>query len=367
MAEQLDARLRAVPPETFHRLLRAVARIDRLAGWWEGVMRNPPPFLPSIREKAFADTAEASARLARSSVPPSFAPGPAPVFGKGAPDPQDVAVRAGVLDALAEAHDDFPGAPLDADGLEERIRRFHATLFRHSPADAAQRGRYKTASGRATSLHRWGLEPVALRPSDPILIPGKMSSLAGWTVARIGPGEEFHPLLVIANFLLEFFSIRPFADGNGRAGRILTSHLLGTSGYAFAPYVSLDQRILARLNEVLLAMRKSQAARNLPRPDVCAWFFAFLDVVEAPLAQLKERWSERPGEQALSDNQRRTLGLAHRHEAISNRLVASELGIPRETAKQTLNRLVALNLLVRMGAGRAVRYRRHPGERNNIP
>jgi predicted transcriptional regulator len=38
--------------------------------------------------------------------------------------------------------------------------------------------------------------------------------------------------------------------------------------------------------------------------------------------------------------------------------VAGELGLSRETAKQVLNRLVALNLLTRIGAGRAARYRR---------
>jgi Fic family protein len=36
--------------------------------------------------------------------------------------------------------------------------------------------------------------------------------------------------------------------------------------------------------------------------------------------------------------------------------VAAILGLPRETAKQTLNRLVSLGALRRFGSGRATRY-----------
>jgi len=56
------------------------------------------------------------------------------------------------------------------------------------------------------------------------------------------------------------------------------------------------------------------------------------------------------------------MSMAARLGEVTNRRVASELSVARETAKQTLNRLVALGALRRLGAGRATRYRLREGE-----
>ena len=60
----------------------------------------------------------------------------------------------------------------------------------------------------------------------------------------------------------------------------------------------------------------------------------------------------------LSRNQLAVLELFERTDEVSNRQVCRELGIPKDTAKQVLNRLLSLNLIRREGSGRAVRYRK---------
>jgi DNA-binding MarR family transcriptional regulator len=60
----------------------------------------------------------------------------------------------------------------------------------------------------------------------------------------------------------------------------------------------------------------------------------------------------------LSTNQAAVLALLDSRELVTNQLIRRQLGLPRETAKQTVNRLVALGLVERVGAGRATRYRR---------
>jgi len=52
------------------------------------------------------------------------------------------------------------------------------------------------------------------------------------------------------------------------------------------------------------------------------------------------------------------LRLLERNGEVTNRFVCGELGMLTDTAKQVLNRLLALNLVSRIGAGRAVRYRK---------
>jgi Fic family protein len=134
--------------------------------------------------------------------------------------------------------------------------------------------------------------------------------------------------------------------------------LLLQSGYAYMPYASLEKAIADRKAEYYIALRRSQASRMLQRPDMGPWLLAFLNAMRAQAAELKDLLERKPGENLLSGNQRGVMVLADRHGEVTNRLVAGQLRLPRETAKQVLNRLVALNLLERIGAGRAIRYRR---------
>jgi DNA-binding IclR family transcriptional regulator len=56
------------------------------------------------------------------------------------------------------------------------------------------------------------------------------------------------------------------------------------------------------------------------------------------------------------------MDLAAKEGGVTNRRVTAKLDLPRETAKQTLNRLVSLGALRRLGSGRATRYRLRAGE-----
>ena len=189
-----------------------------------------------------------------------------------------------------------------------------------------------------------------------------METLSGWLPSRL-EGREFHPLLVVAAFILEFLAIRPFADGNGRVGRLLTHLLLLRCGHAYLPYGSLDAAIHSRREEYYLALRRSQASRNLPHPDISPWLFAFLDALEdMQRLEANDVIARLPGEEALSANQAAVMDIAATEGEVTNRRVAATLGLPRETAKQTLNRLVSLGALRRIGSGRATRYRPRTGE-----
>jgi Fic family protein len=183
-----------------------------------------------------------------------------------------------------------------------------------------------------------------------------MEVLTAWLLSRIG-GAEFHPLLVAAAYLLEFLAIRPFEEGNGRVSRLLTNLLLLRCGHVYIPYASLEGAIVARWEEYYLALRRSQATRNLPRPDISPWLLAFLDPLASQQRAAEEAVRRLPREGSLSGNQLAVMAIAARDGEVTNRRAAAELSLPRETAKQTLNRLVARGALERLGSGRATRYR----------
>jgi len=337
MQDRFDDRLRGIPPGAVHGLLRRLSAIETFRGRWEGAAKPGGPILRRIRESVASRSAAASCRIAGDFRPEA---------------------ASGYADALRAVFDSHSGMP----ATEDRLLALHAALFRHVPEERTRAGRYKSAGLRERSDRDFLSDPVALRSPGPLLVPAQMETLSAWLPSRLADGE-FHPLLVIAAYLLEFLAIRPFAEGNGRLGRLLTNLLLLRCGHAYLPYGSLDAAIHARRDEYYLALRRSQASRNLPRPDISPWLFAFLDALEEmQRLEANEVIARLPAEEALSSNQAAVLDIAAKEGEVTNRRVASMLGLPRETAKQTLNRLVALGGLRRLGSGRATRYRPWSGE-----
>ncbi|GAB4240355.1 MAG: hypothetical protein OHK0028_18490 [Deltaproteobacteria bacterium] len=331
MQERFDARLRMLPPGALHGLLRRLSGIEEFRGRWNGSTGPAGAVLRRLREAAIARSSAASCRMAGETRPE--------------------AVR-GYAGALRAVHDGYREMP----PTEEQLLALHAETFRHLPGERTRAGRYKAGERRDRGDRDFLSEPVALRAPGPLLVPAQMETLTGWLSSRLG-GGEFHPMLVSAAYLLEFLAIRPFADGNGRVSRLMTSLLLLRCGHAYLPCGSIEEAIHGRREEYYLALRRSQASRNLLRPDISPWLFAFLDAVAAMQREAGEAIDRLTAVRTLSANQAAVMELAAREGEVTNRRAAAALGLPRETAKQTLNRLVSLGALRRLGSGRATRYR----------
>ena len=352
MDRRLDDRLPGISPRAWPVLLSGISEIDGFKGWWRGRFHPPPSYLGALRRKTIALSSRASIGIEWIGLPGGGA-GPAPAISPSRAEElrrTSAACYARVLKAIFDGHE---GLPL----TRNAILGFHTDLLRYSPKDSSHRGAYRSLPDRSAFSPRRTVEAIALRAADPEAIEGRMDALLRWTNSRLDSGA-FHPLFVVAGFVLEFLAIRPFAAGNGRTSRLLTNLLLLRCGYAYLPYASIENVIAERKAEYYLALRKSQASLHLPRPDMGPWFLAFLDAMRIQARGLERALVSKPAERLFSANQAGALALFDRHREISNRLVAGELGLPRETAKQVLNRLVALNLLTRVGAGRAARYRR---------
>jgi Fic family protein len=63
--------------------------------------------------------------------------------------------------------------------------------------------------------------------------------------------------LVIAAFVLDILCIHPFADGNGRVARLVTTHLLQRTGYRVGRYVSVEQLIFETKHDYYGALAAS--------------------------------------------------------------------------------------------------------------
>lgn len=109
-------------------------------------------------------------------------------------------------------------------------------------------------------------------------VPGSLQQLIDWvnddsTIAHVDP------IVICGLFMYEFLSIHPFADGNGRTARMITTLLLLKYGFSFAKYAKLEFAVQRRKLWCINALIKDQHQRNSNDEVLNNWIPFFTDTL----------------------------------------------------------------------------------------
>jgi Fic family protein len=172
--------------------------------------------------------------------------------------------------------------------------------------------------------------------------------------------EAFHPLLIVAIFIVKFLAIHPFQDGNGRLSRVLTTLMLLRAGYAYVPYASLESVVEENKGQYYNALRRTQKSLD-ETPDWEPWVGFFLRALKKQKTILEERVEDEK-EAHITTEELHPLS----EEILSSfegakRLTVSEIveltNANRNTIKVRLRELVSSGKLELTGKGRGAFYR----------
>lgn len=123
------------------------------------------------------------------------------------------------------------------------------------------------------------------------LVPGQIQDLFDWYKA-----SEIHPLIKSAVFHYEFEFIHPFADGNGRMGRMWHSLLLGKWNKLFY-WLPIEELIRSRQQEYYDALGKADKVA-----DSCTFVELMLEIILDTLKKTSVVGStDDPAEDALPE------------------------------------------------------------------
>jgi len=100
---------------------------------------------------------------------------------------------------------------------------------------------------------------------------------------------QVEPLLRIASFVLDFECVHPFADGNGRIGRLLTLLLLYQAGYEVGRYISLERVVEESKETYYEALNRSSQGWHEGTHDLRPWWEYFLGMLTAAYKEFESR------------------------------------------------------------------------------
>jgi Fic family protein len=214
-------------------VVRTLRRIDLAAGAEARYADQLPQLLEALHAQARIESVTASSAIEgvvvqEARVPKLVSGGPGRLRSRSE---AEFAGYTAALDHLNQA-----GPVALSVGL---VLHLHRLLFSFTDDDG---GRFKADDNLVVDQHADGTRTIRFEPVSAQETPFFMEELVARSTAVIATGEH-HPLIVTAAFGLDFLCIHPFADGNGRLARLLTTHLLEQTGYGVGRYVSLEQLI----------------------------------------------------------------------------------------------------------------------------
>lgn len=252
------------------------------------------------------------------------------------------------LAALTDAIDEAHAGPLTVDAL----CRWHQTLMTGSPTPARHVGSLRDEQG-------WigGTSPFDAHLVTPP--PERVPELLDDLVAYVN-GVDIDPVAQAAISHAQFEIIHPFADGNGRVGRVLVAWMLvrRLSLLTPPPVSTCIAADVGGYGSGLVLFRMGE--HN-------AWVQWFADAVSgagraqqeliASVEELRQDWHDRLAEQSLGSRRLRSdaaawrlLDLLPRHLVLTAPQVASELGVAMKSALAALETLVEAGVLVEHGS-----------------
>jgi Fic family protein len=200
---------------------------------------------------------------------------------------------------------------------------------------------------------------VIYTPPPPEEVAPLMSELAAW----LNTASDAHPVLTSGIAQFQLVHIHPFADGNGRTSRLLSTLCLYRAGYDFKRLFSISEfydRDRAAFYAALQSVRDSGM-------DLTGWLDYFVEGLATQMDEVTER-----GKRAIKvDVLAAKHGLNTRQKALVLRLMEqpeADLqafqdlfpGTPRRTLQRDLQQAVAKRVLKGIGATHQRRYLLNP-------
>ena len=241
---------------------------------------------------------------------------------------------------------------------ENAIKHFHNELLKYVDKDIRHRGDYKKQENKVHMINEAG-ESIGILFDTTLayLTPKEMQELIEWTDKSL-VDKKYHPLLVIANFLVEFLKIHPFQDGNGRLSRVLTNLLLLKAGYEYMPYVSHEKLIEDNKPEYYIALRKSQKTMGYKKENVTPWLEFFFTILIKQSQMAMELLSEEKIEKLLTNKQLAVWEYLNKVDESTPLEIAKKTKVAYGTVRQALDKLMRLKKIERVGQGRGTIYRK---------
>lgn len=329
-------------------IVKLVGRVEEFKGRQQLYYQQSPQMLESLRRVAIIQSTESSNRIEGIEVPHRKLR--ALVDEQVAPENRSEGEVAGYRDVLSTIHANYLHIPV----TPNTILQLHRDLYKFL---ADEGGKWKPADNTIDEVLADGTRVVRFRPVPAVMTPQAMDELCA-AYERHSSAQDMAPLLLVATFILDFLSVHPFRDGNGRMARLLTLLTLYKFGYEVGRFISLERIIEESRDSYYDALQSSSQDWHEGTHSLQPWWEYFLGVLIAAYDEFESRVGMvAAGRGAKSALVRRMV------ENSLGEFTVSELmnlcpGVSKDLVRSILDQMKVEGRTECLGRGRFARWRR---------
>lgn len=259
--------------------VRLIGRINEYKGKQDLYKQQAPQILNTLRDVAVIQSTKASNAIEGIVVTESRLH---TIMSKTS-DPADrsEAEIAGYRDVMDLIHASAPDIPINPNILLQ----LHKELYKFVPIEG---GKWKNVDNEISETFPDGTRRTRFIPVSAFETPAAVQALCDSLKER-RQQEDVDPLILTSYFVLDFLSIHPFNDGNGRMARLLTLLMLYQSGFEVGRYISLEKIIEERKEDYYESLRLSSIHWHDNRQNPFHWINYLLSVILAAYKELESR------------------------------------------------------------------------------
>jgi Fic family protein len=260
-------------------ILRSVRLLGEYKGKQDLFTRQIPQALETLKRAAIIQSIESSNRIEGVTAPTKRII--AIAAEKTTPQNRSEQEIAGYRDVLNTIHASFKDVPFN----NNIILQFHRDLFKYSETEG---GKWKPVDNDIVEEHSDGTKVIHFKPISAFGTPAAMEDLTS-EFNREWQAGEIEKLILIPAYILDFLSIHPFRDGNGRMARLLSLLLLYKAGYEVGRYISLEKLVEDSKESYYDTLHKSSQNWHEAQHSLIPWTEYFLGLIIAACREFETR------------------------------------------------------------------------------
>lgn len=338
---------------TSPQILYLIAELEEFKGAFNVTCRLAPEKLINLKKVATIESIGSSTRiegvrLSNSEIEKLLSG--VKCFSFKSRDEQEVAGYAELMDTIFNSYSEIALT-------ENNVKQLHKILLKYSDKDMHHRGKYKKFPNRVEAFDSEGKSiGVIFETATPFDTPSKMQKLVEITSNALLK-KEFHPLIIISLFKIEFLKIHPFQDGNGRLSRAISTLLLLKSGFNFVFYSSLEKVIEENKEQYYLMLRKGQIDAENTKDGLSDWICFFLKCMRSQKINLEKKLKDEALLNKLPELSIQLIEIIKQRGQCTVKQLVDISMANRNTIKAHLKNLCQTGYLKMLGSGKGASYK----------
>lgn len=271
------------------------------------------------------------------------------VMEKAEPRTRSEEEIAGYREVLTTIHESYEYIPI----RPNNILQLHRDLYSYGGKEIG--GRFKNTDNIIAETDSEGNEHIRFTPTPAFQTPEAMEDLCLAFDKAMDEGK-YDALLLIPMFVLDFLSIHPFNDGNGRMSRLLTLLLLYRCGYIAGKYISIEMLIEKSKKTYYEALKESSVGWHDSQNDYEPFVSYYLGIFIKAYQEFQDRVEHLHGKTPSKAERIKSV-----FEKKLGKITKADIAglcpdISISTIERTLKELVDTGEITKVGSGRGTGY-----------